>query len=203
MVRQLLLIYFSAVSTVEPPWKCPWTEFILNYSQANFCSRRCEQIHQNRACNSLKRRESAVSSLLSCPFSTYQFLFLSGFHHFLFYLSSSLCLSGLPFIMPPYLTMSSDTCPLLSASVYFHPLCLPTFPFFLSSSLYPGLSGPFLPLRSNFSPSLCDIARFARAHTRAHTHFPDHTYAQSQSGIPWMRLTGLFELCGTALRDCV
>lgn len=61
----------------------------------------------------------------------------------------------------------------------------------------------FLPLCSNFPPSLCDIARFARAHTHAHTHFPNHTYAQSQSGIPWMRLTGLFELCGTALRDCV
>lgn len=62
---------------------------------------------------------------------------------------------------------------------------------------------PFLPLCSNFPPSLCDIARFARAHTRTHAHFPDHTYAQSQSGIPWMRLTGLFELCSTALRDCV
>lgn len=106
--------------------------------------------------------------------------------------------------MPPYLTMSSDTCPLLSASVYFHPLCLPTFPFFLSSSLYPGLSALSslcVPISLPLSVTLPDSHVHTRTH--AHTHFPDHTYAQSQSGIPWMRLTGLFELRGTALRDCV
>lgn len=54
----------------------------------------------------------------------------------------SLCLSHLPFIMLPYLTMSFDTSPLLSASVYFHPSfsLFTSLVFSLSSFLYPGLS---------------------------------------------------------------
>lgn len=97
--------------------------------------------------------------------------------------------------------MSADTCPLLSASVYFHPLCLPTFPFF---SLVIPLSwsvSPFLPLCSNFSLSVTLPELFTRA--RAHTRIPSRTGIQSQTGIPWLRLAGLFELCSTALRDCV
>lgn len=78
---------------------------------------------------------------------------LSGMHLFLFHPHLCLCLSGLLFIMYSYLTMSSDTSPLLSASVYFNPLSLYTSLVF--SSLFP-LSWSvsfFLPLRSDFSLS--------------------------------------------------
>lgn len=127
----------------------------------------------------------------SRPVSAYRFLFfLPGFHRFLFYLASSLSLR-LALYYGSLSNMSSDTCPLLSASLDFHPLCLPAFPFFspphLSSSLYPGLSALFLPLCSQFLP-LCDIARTIRTCTRAHTH--THSYKQA---FPWMRLAGLFE----------
>lgn len=102
--------------------------------------------------------------------------------------------------MYSYLTMSSDTSPLLSASVYFNPLSLYTslvFSFFIPLSCSVSF---FLPLCSDFSLSatcsspLCDIAR------AAHTHA--FTLTQSHTGTPWLRLAGLFELCGIALRDC-
>lgn len=58
----------------------------------------------------------------------------------------SLCLSHLPFIMLPYLTMSFDTSPLLSASVYSHP----SFSLFYLSSFFP----LFIPLPWSVSPFL-------------------------------------------------
>lgn len=72
------------------------------------------------------------SFLLSAPAlcfyvspSAYQFLFYLDSISFCF-ISISLCLCSLPFIMLPYLTMSSDTSPLFSASVCFHPCSLST-----------------------------------------------------------------------------
>lgn len=78
--------------------------------------------------------------LLSCLSDCVSVALLSGIHLFLFYLHPSLCLSGLPFITRSYRAMSSDTFPLLPASVCFHPLTLTTSLVFLSSSLSPGLS---------------------------------------------------------------
>lgn len=90
--------------------------------------------------------------------------------------------------------MASDTCPLLSASVYFHPFVFLHFLFFFSRHPSVLVCQPFPPSVFQFPP-LCDIARAIHTCTRAH--------AQSQTGIPWMRLAGQFELCGAALRDCV
>lgn len=79
---------------------------------------------------------------------------------------------------------------------------------FSSFSLFVPLSwsvSPFLffsvliSLSPTWSSPLCDIAR--AAHTHSHSHM--HTITQSHTGTPWLRLAGLFELYGDALRDCV
>lgn len=150
------------------------------------------------------------SFLLLCLSPCVSVSLLSGIHLFLFYLHPSLCLPDLPFIMLPYLTMSSDTSPLLSASLYFHPLSLSTSLVFLSSSLYPGLSALsflfwFLPLQPAplRSVTLPELLTHTRTHVHTHAHAHKHTQSESHTDTPWLRLAGLFELCGIALRDCV
>lgn len=132
--------------------------------------------------------------------------FLSGFHLFLFYLHPSLCLSGSPFIMLSYLTMSSDTSALLSASVYSHPV-LPSSSFALLIPPYwpvsPCLSLSLFRFLSLSNPLLCDIARAAHTCTHTHSHSRTLIVTESHSGTARLRLAGLFELCGVALRDCV
>lgn len=134
-------------------------------------------------------RESSflLSFLPSCPFSTYQFLFLSGFHHFLFYLGSSLCLSGLPFIISPYLTC------LLTLVLCFQPqyIFIPfVFLHFLFFSRHPSIlvCQPFPPSVFQFL-SLCDIARAIHTCTCAHAHSQSHrhtvTNRHSLAEISW------------------
>lgn len=148
------------------------------------------------------------------------FSFLSGFHLFPFYLHRFLCLSGSPFIILSYLAMSSDTSALLPASVYSHPALLLSL-LFLCSSLHPGLSAlpspslhlsllPFLSVPISLSSTLCSVT-LPEQLKRTHTHSYAHTYSYSRSlpvteshpGAAQLRLAGLFELRGAALRDCV
>lgn len=106
--------------------------------------------------------------------------FLSGFHLFLFYLHPSLCLSGSPFIMLSYLTMSSDTSALLSASVYSHPV-LPSSSFALLIPPYwpvsPCLSLSLFRFLSLQPSALWHCQSYSHMHTHAHTHI--HTHAPS------------------------
>lgn len=127
-------------------------------------------------------------SLLLWLSSAYQFLFfLSGIHLFVFLLHSSLCHSDLPFIMLPYLTMWSDTCPLLSALVYFHPLCLSTS---LGFSLFIPLSCPvspffFLRPASLHSVTLPELLTHMHAHTNSHSHMHRVTHGHFLAEISW------------------
>lgn len=107
--------------------------------------------------------------------------------------------------MLPYLTMSSDTSPLFSASVCFHPCSLSTslvfplsIPLSWSVSLPPPLS---LSLCSDFCSLQLAPLRSVTLPERTHIHI--HTRTQLHADTPWLRLAGLFELCSIALRDCV
>lgn len=144
-------------------------------------------------------------SLLLCLSLCLSVSLSSGIHFFLYYHHLSLCLSALPFIMLPYLAMSSDTSPLLS--VYFHSVSFYLSSFF--SLLIPLSWSSFFSVLISLSPTcsspLCVIARAAHTHACAHkrSHSRMHTVTQSHTGTPWLRLAGLFERCGVALRDCV
>lgn len=120
-----------------------------------------------------------LSAFYVSPSAHQFFLYLESIS--LFYLHPSLCLSGLPFVMLPYLTMLSDTSPLLSA---FHLLSLSTSLVFLSLSLYAGLSALSSLSLSTCSSPLCDIARAAHTHLCAHTHSHScmHTVTESLPG---------------------
>lgn len=115
------------------------------------------------------------------------FFFLSGIHLFVFLLHSSLCHSDLPFIMLPYLTMWSDTSPLLSALVYFHPLCLSTS---LGFSLFIPLSCPvspffFLRPASLHSVTLPKLLTHMHARTSSHSHMHRVTHGHFLAEISW------------------
>lgn len=71
-------------------------------------------------------------------------------------------------------------------------------PVSLSLSLYPSPSSfPSLPLYSDsWSAPLCSVTL-----PEPLTHM--HTVTVWHTGTPCLRLAGLFELCGIALRDCV
>lgn len=173
----------------------------------NICSLRCERIHKQtqRVKNWLVHRHSSflLSSLPSWPCYTYQFLFLSGFHHSVLSLFLSLSV-WLTLYYGSLSNMSADTCPLLSASVYFHPLLSSPIFFF---SHHPSIlvCQLFSPSMFQFPPSLPPSVTLPELFARARAHRRTFPVAgtQSQSGIPWMRLAGLFEPRGAALSERV
>lgn len=85
----------------------------------------------------------------------------------------------------------------LSSFSSLHPSVLVCQPFSLSLLWFLSLSN--LRLSALWHCQSC-------SHTCMRTHIHTHACTQSQSrtqALPWLRLAGLFELCGTALRDCV
>lgn len=106
--------------------------------------------------------------------------------------------------MLPYLTMSSDTSPLFSASVCFHPCSLSTslvFPLSIPLSWSVSLPPSSLSLCSDFCSLQLAPLHSVTLPERTHIHI--HTRTQLHADTPWLRLAGLFELCSIALRDCV
>lgn len=85
------------------------------------------------------------------------------------------------------------------------------FSLYLSSfSLFIPLSwsvSPFLSVLISPSPTrsvtLPELLTHTRTHVHTHAHAHKHTQSESHIDTPWLRLAGLFELCGIALRDCV
>lgn len=137
---------------------------------------------------------------------------------------SLLCLSVSFFIRNPSLSISS---PFLSLSLcltlyytslsnhviwhFSHAFSLGLFSsslsFYLSGfSLFIPLSCPVSPFFSLWPASLRSVTLpelLTHMHARVHSHSHMHRVTETHTGTPWLRLAGLFELCGIALRDCV